>query len=275
MSALACTYCGDRPTYNSKYCAVCGTICDASVLPFPLLDAKGAELPVNVPGTQFSAQPTTAERIGRGAGQAVRIVWEEFKSASRIKRLFAIVFVLIWLFVLWQKLLNSGANTSTLPSAPAPSTIELPKAKSTEASSSEFQATPISRAEKPKYNGGVSQADAIAFARNWFEAGSITASVDDILPFYSPEVDYYKKGVVNQEFIAADKAGFIKRWPVRRYVIEDITHLGIGVAGESLLSISFKWEVENATQSKSGSASIELSVKDFEGRLLIIKESGG
>jgi hypothetical protein len=277
MSAIACGFCGEQPARISKYCAICGTPSNATVLPFPSEDLAKASASAREGALATSKPAPVKPWSAEDFKQATSEIRNEIKSASWVYKLFFVVMAIGLLYGLWQKLFESDENKRELPSTPARSTVSVPAqaARAIETPVPIVQNAPVQPAEARQYSGGIPKEHAIAFARKWFDAGSTASGADDILPFYSSAVDYYKKGVVNRKFIADDKASFIKRWPVRKNVMGDILFLGVGDKGEARLAIPFRWEVENSTQSKSGSASIELSIQDFDGQLLIVRESGG
>lgn len=114
----------------------------------------------------------------------------------------------------------------------------------------------------------LTEQEARAFVAQWFSASSVAATPADVLRFYAPQVDYYKRGFVSKSYVEKDKQLYFRQWPVRRSRIEGPVGVFPGNKPNVRVAIfRLSYEVEdNARRMKRGTARV---------RLLLSKRPGG
>ena len=79
-------------------------------------------------------------------------------------------------------------------------------------------------------------------------------NVDSVISFYGNEVDYFKSGVVNKEFIRQDKSSYFKRWTMIKTTL--MGEPQINLQGDDIVSVTFgtNWIVQNDKKTIQGTA---------------------
>jgi hypothetical protein len=137
--------------------------------------------------------------------------------------------------------------------------------------------SPAAQAEKPRpappaaEPAGITNAMLTAFVDRYIDAEN-RASADLLLAFYDERVDYFDQKNAGKDFIRKDKQAYYRRWPV----VENRRSGDINVqrlSGEDGARVSYpiRYQVSNPDRSetKSGAAIEELTLRFAEGRLLI------
>ena len=67
----------------------------------------------------------------------------------------------------------------------------------------------------------------LAFVQAFVESGA-SDRLDSVMQFYAPNVNYYDKGIVDDEFIRKDVTEFRRRWLRRKYELlsDPVAHAG-------------------------------------------------
>jgi TIR domain len=136
---------------------------------------------------------------------------------------------------------------------------------------------PAAQAEQPRPAPPTAEPPAItnamltAFVDRYIDAEN-RANAELLLAFYDERVDYFGQKSVGKDFILKDKQAYYRRWPV----VENRRTSEIGVqrlSGEEGARVSYaiRYQVSNPNRSetKSGAANDELTLRFADGRLLI------
>jgi len=98
----------------------------------------------------------------------------------------------------------------------------------------------------------------------------------EILKMYGDQVDYYKSGYVDKNFIATDKAAYYRRWPaVENQVSSPIQIQASQITDLYVVDYDVNYRVFNPERGKSieGNASNKLFLQVAGNSIFIVKEN--
>lgn len=123
------------------------------------------------------------------------------------------------------------------------------------------------------------QAQALQFAAEWFNAGTEAADAQAMRRFYADSVRYYERGTLPWSAVAADKAAYLRRWPLRSYQLDQVQLLsaadGSTADDELQVAMHFHWRVERDGRWRRGLAVTVLALRQVDGQWRVVAERGG
>lgn len=167
------------------------------------------------------------------------------------------------------------ARRSTNPMALSDAAKEV-KAQDSQKQQSESTSAPSNVQVTQKVttsDWAITDKEAEVFVNQYIAAMNSATSVNDVLPLYAPEVDYFKKGVVSKAYIEEDKARYFKRWPKRALIVQGVyTYSPASNGVDKNVSFMHEYSVSNDQRVLNGKAAVFLTLSKKEGRLFIVKE---
>jgi len=102
--------------------------------------------------------------------------------------------------------------------------------------------------------------------------------VNSAMQFYAPNVDYYDKGIVDDDFIRKDVTDFRRRWPRRKYDLlsNPVAH-GEGRPDQYVVTYRTAFELGDRRDEVRGTSDVTVVVQDNDGtyRIVSIQENVG
>lgn len=114
------------------------------------------------------------------------------------------------------------------------------------------------------------------FARTWLaeEAAADAERLDRLRPLYADRLTYRGRADADWAVVAADKAGYLRRWPQRHYQLLALRVLGPADDGSLRVALQVRWQLENQGRWRRGDSVTVLSLRRIGGEWRIVGEAG-
>lgn len=114
------------------------------------------------------------------------------------------------------------------------------------------------------------------FARTWLaeEAAADAERLDRLRPLYADRLAYRGRADADWAVVAADKAGYLRRWPQRQYQLQALRVLGPADDGSLRVALQVRWQLENQGRWRRGDSVTVLSLRRIGGEWRIVGEAG-
>lgn len=120
----------------------------------------------------------------------------------------------------------------------------------------------------------LSEKEAKTFISNWLKLSEKNDNFIQVMSMYAENVSLYKFGEVNKSFVAKDKDVYFKKWPIRKYTIEDLVVLPDKSADIKRVHVTYHFSISNYKKTITGNAKSILQIRKNKGAILIASEKG-
>jgi len=111
---------------------------------------------------------------------------------------------------------------------------------------------------------------------NEYLESNMLSSVNYVTSLYSNNVDFYKSGIVDKEFIKNDKRKYFSKWSIRKITLTSNIDIKIDSVNKKWLTkFNYHYQIHNSKRRLQGDAWCELVFEENNDKLVIISEKGG